>query len=115
MEFKKYDITVILCCYNSVSRLQSTLEHLFKQKLNSDISWEVLLIDNNSNDNTAEVSKSIWKSFDSEINFTVISEPMPGLSYARKKATNSANGELLVFCDDDNWLDDNIYKLLLIL
>ncbi|EIA10423.1 glycosyltransferase protein [Flavobacterium frigoris PS1] len=84
---------------------------MFKQKLNSDISWEVLLIDNNSNDNTAEVGTDIWKNFHSEINLTVISEPMPGLSYARKKAVSSAKGELLLFCDDDNWLDENYLQI----
>lgn len=105
MEFIKYDITVVLCCYNSATRLQPTLEHLEKQNLNSEIKWEILLVDNNSTDNTAEFAKEIWKTFAVEAQLTVVNEPNAGLSYARRKGVNKAKGEIIIFCDDDNWLD----------
>ncbi|WP_282073732.1 glycosyltransferase [Polaribacter atrinae] len=113
MKFTNYDITVVLCCYNSSSRLQPTLEHLFKQKLNLDVSWELLLIDNNSNDNTAEIAKEIWGGFNSKMDLRIINEPKPGLSNARKKGVNSSKGETLIFCDDDNWLDENYLQIAL--
>jgi glycosyltransferase involved in cell wall biosynthesis len=111
MTFTKYNITVVLCCYNSSARLKPTLEHLDKQKLDSNISWELLLIDNNSDDNTSEIAKEILNSFNSDITFEIIEEPISGLSNARKKGVKSAKGEVLIFCDDDNWLDENYLQI----
>jgi glycosyltransferase involved in cell wall biosynthesis len=105
------DISVVLCCYNSSSRLRPTLEHLAKQKINSQIKWEVILIDNNSNDNTSEFAKNIWLEVGDYIPFQVIPELKPGLSNARKKGIVSANGEILIFCDDDNWLEENYIQI----
>jgi glycosyltransferase involved in cell wall biosynthesis len=107
----KIDISVVLCCYNSSSRLRPTLEHLAKQKINSQIKWEVILIDNNSNDNTSEFAKNIWLEVGDYIPFQVIPELKPGLSNARKKGIDSAKGEILIFCDDDNWFDENYLQM----
>jgi len=111
MKFVNYDITVVLCCYNSFNRLQPTLEHLHRQKLDSNISWELILIDNNSNDKTSEFAQKTWNSFNSNVSFKIFVEPLSGLSNARKKGVNSAKGEVLIFCDDDNWLDEHYLQI----
>ncbi|WP_125722360.1 glycosyltransferase [Flavobacterium ustbae] len=111
MEPAKYHITVLLCCYNSANRLQPTLEHLAKQKLRQDINYEILLIDNNSSDNTSETALKIWKDLNSKAELNAISEPVAGLSHARKKGVNCAKGGLIVFCDDDNWLEENYLQI----
>lgn len=107
----KCNLTVIICCYNSASRIRPTLEHLSKQKQKNGLIFEVLLVDNNSKDNTSEIASEIWKSFNKKINLTVVSEIEIGLSHARKKGIKSSNGDLLVFCDDDNWLEENYLQI----
>lgn len=111
MELKRCDITVVVCCYNSARRLQPTLEHLVSQQLRSELNYELVLIDNNSTDNTSELAANIWKSFNSKINLTVVREPLSGLSHARKTGVSVAKGEIIIFCDDDNWLDVNYLQI----
>ncbi len=98
-------VSVIVCCYNSEQRLPKTLEALAKQKTNVD--WEVIVVDNNSTDNTAALATKLWKSFGAPTNLSVIKEPIPGLSSARMKGAKETEYEYLIFCDDDNWLCTN--------
>ena len=43
-------ISIIVYCYNSVLRLPKTLQHIGLQQ--TSISWEVIVVNNNSSDNT---------------------------------------------------------------
>jgi glycosyltransferase involved in cell wall biosynthesis len=95
-------VSVILCCYNSATRIESTLKALAAQK--ADFPWELILVDNRSTDNTADLSRQIWSSYQSAIELMIVQENTPGLSAARKKGIETAAGELLLFCDDDNQL-----------
>lgn len=100
-------ISVIICCYNSAQRLPETLDHLSKQKLLATINWEIIVVDNNSIDDTSNVAKKAWQSLNSDVPFTVIREPIPGLSNARRTGVKNASFEFILFCDDDNWLERN--------
>lgn len=111
MDDSKLDLSVIICCYNSSRRITPTLEHLSKQITNGVLKWEVVVVDNNSNDGTSELATRIWSELGSEINLKVVSESNPGLSNARKKGIGSSDGELLIFCDDDNWFDAHYVQL----
>ena len=105
------DLSVIVCCYNSAQRIRPTLEHLAKQKTTTSLKWEVIIVDNNSDDGTSELVFQIWKELKSEIAFNVVHENSPGLSNARKKGIVSANGEILIFCDDDNWFEEHYVQI----
>lgn len=101
-------ISVIICCYNSASRLPQTLRHLSKQKSRPGIaSWEIIIVDNGSSDNTEEAAYQIWRELGGEADLRVVKEPCPGVINARKKGVSEAKHEYLLFCDDDNWLDKN--------
>jgi glycosyltransferase involved in cell wall biosynthesis len=100
-------ISVVICCYNSTSRLQPTLKHIANQKVSKDIPWEIIIVDNNSDDGTSEYAKKLWQELNSNIPFQVIFEYQQGLSFARKKGINTALYEYILFCDDDNWLSNN--------
>ena len=97
-------ITVILCCFNSESRLLQTLSHLSKQITNG-LCWEVVVVDNNSTDATAEVARRHWVQLGSPASLNLVFEPKPGLSTARQKGLASSHYDLVLFCDDDNWLE----------
>ena len=72
---------------------------------------EVILVDNNCSDNTAKVAIEVWSKFGNPFCLSILTEPTPGLSYARKKGVLSAKGEIIVFCDDDNWLNENYLSM----
>jgi glycosyltransferase involved in cell wall biosynthesis len=100
------NISIIICCYNSANLIKPTLEHLANQKLDG-LSCEVILVDNNCTDNTIEVATNVWDSCGNPFTLRIETEKQPGLSYARRRGIMTAKGEITVFCDDDNWLDEN--------
>ncbi|MGF6928012.1 glycosyltransferase involved in cell wall biosynthesis [Chitinophaga sp. W2I13] len=105
-------VSVIICCYNSASRLPQTLAHLNEQVVPEDFSWEIILVNNASTDNTVEYTSTVWKE-NKPANATcrVVEELTRGQMYARKRGAREANYECLIFCDDDNLLDKNYVYL----
>jgi len=97
-------VSLIICTYNGAHLLQQTLSFILRQKVPAFVSWEVLVIDNASTDNTADVVMNAWQS---SIPLRIINEPRKGLIYARYRGITEAKYEYLSFIDDDNWIDEN--------
>jgi glycosyltransferase involved in cell wall biosynthesis len=97
-------VSVIVCCYNSASRLPITLKHLGSQITNPQLEWEVIVVNNNSSDNTAQVAMEVWNKLNTSVILRIEDEPSPGLSAARLKGITSSAFDFIIFCDDDNWL-----------
>lgn len=100
-------ISVILCCYNSAKRLPETLAYLAKQKVQDTLKWEVVIVNNNSSDNTVLIAKSLWNDLKTSTPLIIVDEFESGLAFAREKGISQAKYDILVWCDDDNWLCDN--------
>jgi glycosyltransferase involved in cell wall biosynthesis len=96
-------ISIIVCCYNSAKRLPETLKHLANQQVSGSFKWEVILVNNNSSDNTVQIAKDLWGGLGATTPLIVIDESEPGLSFARKKGISQATYDILLWCDDDNW------------
>ncbi|WP_257666881.1 glycosyltransferase family A protein [Parapedobacter tibetensis] len=101
-------ISVIICTFNGALKLKSTLDHLMKQKTDRLFSWEILLIDNSSTDNSLKIAKTYWaKKAPPNIKLTTIVETSAGKYYALQQGISHANYEFFVICDDDNWLHED--------
>jgi len=100
-------VSVVICCHNSSSRLPETLRHLSRQRTDNALGVEMIIIDNNSSDDTALESARIWDTLGSPYALSVFSEPRPGLSFARQKGFQEARYPYILLCDDDNWLEEN--------
>jgi len=96
-------ISVIICTHNGAARLPETLGHLAGQKFRDPLRWELLLIDNGSNDGSSELARKLWPE-NASAAMRVIAEPRLGVSIARQRGISEARGELICFVDDDNWL-----------
>jgi glycosyltransferase involved in cell wall biosynthesis len=103
------EVSVIICCYNSVRRLPVTIQHLFNQKDTGSINWEVIIVDNASTDGTYEFAINLLSK--GQINFQVVKELNPGQAAARLKGYQVSKYEYLLYCDDDNHLGDNYVSL----
>jgi len=95
-------VSVIICCYNSASRIEPTLEYLCKQTLLSE-QMELILVDNNCTDNTVELAEKILES--ASFSYQIIQEFTPGLSSARMAGIKQSKFNLVAYVDDDNWLE----------
>ncbi|PZR25073.1 MAG: hypothetical protein DI535_19625 [Citrobacter freundii] len=100
-------VTVIICCYNSAGRIAETLRHLAQQELQADLRFEVLLVNNASTDDTVATAQKTWEELSPGISLRIVNEQVPGQNHARRKGIEEAAFEIIIFCDDDNWLNKN--------
>jgi len=105
MPVSQCGVSVIICCHNSSQRISTTLHWLANQQFSEVIPWEILLVDNASTDQTAEIAAREWNNC--EVPLRIVSESQLGLSNARQKGIREATYEFLCFVDDDNWVAEN--------
>ena len=92
-------LSVIICTYNRATYLYSLLKSIAQNTLGKN-NFEVLLIDNNSNDNTISVLEQFKTDFP-EMEIRYFFENQQGLSFARNRGIKEAAGDVLVYVDDD--------------
>ncbi|MEA5504227.1 hormogonium polysaccharide biosynthesis glycosyltransferase HpsE [Halotia wernerae UHCC 0503] len=97
------DFTVAIPTYNGASRLPELLERLRNQLDTENFSWEIIVVDNNSNDNTAKLVQTYQENWQSPYPLKYCFEAKQGAAYARKQAVEVALGKLIGFLDDDNY------------
>lgn len=100
-------ITVAICTYNGQDRLGKVLEELSYQFIPNNMSWEILVVDNNSQDNTQKCVSDYQKKWIGKISLRYTFEPKQGLAFARQHAVEQAQGKLVGFVDDDNFPSRN--------
>ena len=92
-------LSIIICSYNRASYISDALTSLYNQSSELD-NCEVIIVDNNSTDNTKEVY-AIWRQTNTNGQFTFISETKQGASFARNTGAAIAKGQWVCFMDDD--------------
>ncbi|YAF94778.1 MAG: hormogonium polysaccharide biosynthesis glycosyltransferase HpsE [Nodularia sp. CChRGM 3473] len=97
------DFTVAIPTYNGASRLPEIIERLRNQLHTENFSWEIIVVDNNSTDNTAQVVKSYQENWQFPYPLKYCFETKQGAAYARQKAIEEAKGKFIGFLDDDNY------------
>ena len=103
------DFTVAIPTYNGANRLPLVLEKLRSQINIENISWEVIIVDNNSSDNTSKIVQDYQSRFSEFVSIRYLFEPQQGAAFARLKAIKEAKGTYIGFLDDDvlpekNWI-----------
>ena len=91
----KLDFTVVIATYNGSSRLGKVLDCLRCQIGTSMIDWEVIVVDNNSTDDTAKIVAQYQATWPDDIPLRYEFEPQQGAGYARqlrhKRGEQSSN------------------------
>ena len=101
-------ISVIVCTFNRCTSLARTLNELVACEP-PDCPWEIVVVDNNSIDDTALVVARFQDQSDVRVRY--VFERRQGLSYARNTGVEAARGDILAFTDDDcrpdrRWLQE---------
>jgi glycosyltransferase involved in cell wall biosynthesis len=99
-------ISVLICTRNRASSLLRTLQTLLALPDTRAYEYEVVVVDNASQDDTRTVIQTLQRA---HTRLLYQYEAKPGLSYARNTAIRQSHGELIAFTDDDvlvteNWL-----------
>jgi glucosyl-dolichyl phosphate glucuronosyltransferase len=94
-----FDVTVVLCTYNRCRHLTGALESIAKSKMADSVTWEILIVDNNSTDQTRDVVQGFCHRYPQRVRY--VFEPKQGLSYARNAGIEHSRGKVLAFTDDD--------------
>jgi glycosyltransferase involved in cell wall biosynthesis len=90
-------ISSIICTWNRASLLAETLSSFERLEIPADIEWELIVVDNNSTDQTA----SVLTTFEGRLPLRRAFELRAGKSRAANLAVGLATGELLLWTDDD--------------
>ena len=95
------DVTVVICTRNRAAQLNNVLESAAKLHVPHGLRWELVVVDNGSSDNTADVVAS----FRDRLPARVVREEAAGLSHARNCGVVEAAGRYICWTDDDVLLD----------
>ena len=91
------DVSIVIATYNRCAMLTGVLEQLCRQQVPAGVTWEVLVVDNNSTDATPHVGAR----FAGRLPIRVIREPTPGKSHALNTGLDASPAEWVLFTDDD--------------
>jgi glycosyltransferase involved in cell wall biosynthesis len=102
------DASVLIATFNRSALLDETLAFLATMRTAPGLSWEVLIVDNNSSDDTRGVVERHQQTFPVPLRY--LFEPNQGRSSALNAGIAAARGRVLAFTDDDvrvadGWLD----------
>ena len=106
-----YQVSVIVPVYKVEKYIEKCARSLFEQTLSS---IEFIFVDDCSPDNSIAILKSVLNEYPSRISDTRIvrHEYNRGLAAARNTGRSIAQGEYLISCDSDDWVDQNMYELM---
>ncbi len=97
-------VSIIIPTFNRSKVLKRALESIYKQSYSE---YEIIVIDDGSTDKTAEMISELF----ADVNY--IYQSNSGVSAARNKGLEQAQGEWLAFLDsDDEWLPQKLEKQL---
>lgn len=97
---KTLGISILICSYNGCSKLKKTLDYI--KNLKSDQPWELIVVDNNSTDNTFEfVGQELNET---DLDFSIYKCDTLGKMNAFWAGVRNAKYAYILDCDDDNWL-----------
>ena len=106
-----YDVSIIMPMFNASEFLEETLNSVLSQR-NNFVSFEVLIIDDSSTDNSMEIAQSFVREFPKI--FKVMKNPRKGVSSARNYGIEQAMGKYIMFLDSDDLLGlktvENLYN-----
>src|SRR5258706_654344 len=92
-------ISAVICTYNRAEYLGRAIESLAHQDLDS-AGYEIIVVDNNSTDTTAQLVKNSIEAYPS-IQIRYVLETEQGLSAARNRGAHEAAGNYIAYVDDD--------------
>lgn len=96
MTLRTYGVSVVISTFNRCEQLQKALDALLAQTTR--VSFEVIVVDNNSTDDTKTV---VAERLSRAPHMRYVFEPAQGLPHARNAGIRAASAPIIAFTDDD--------------
>ncbi len=93
-------ISAVICSYNRARFVIDAVESIFNQDFDKN-SFEVVVIDNNSTDNTLELLEK-YKEEHPQYYFRFYTEEQQGVAYTRNRCVTESVGQIVAYLDDDS-------------
>ena len=103
------EVSVVIPTYNRSHSLSDTLNSVLLQ--HGDTEFEIVVVDNNSIDDTFDVVHSFMAEHPGKIRYVV--ETHQGNAYARNSGIENALGKIIAFVDDDITVQNNWMEVLI--
>ncbi len=104
-------LTVVVPVYNARKYLSRCLDSLLSQCVGFVGKYEILCIDDGSTDGSARILDEYRRLYPDI--FRVITQSNRGVAKTRNRGIDEAQGEIVTFCDQDDYLVPNAYRYLL--
>jgi glycosyltransferase involved in cell wall biosynthesis len=98
-------LSIIICTYNREKYIYGVLQSLAQNNFPTHL-YEIVLVNNNSTDTTEEKCKAFQQDYP-QVAFRYFIETNQGLSFARNRGIMEAQGDMLVFLDDDSFVNQD--------
>lgn len=105
LDMNKPKLTLLICTHNGANTISKTLDFIASQKDIGYGTYEVLVVDNASTDETFQVASSTIK--EKSLNGRVVQETKIGKINAFLKGIHEARSDLVSIIDDDNLIRPN--------
>lgn len=93
------DLSIVVCTYNREKYIEKCMQHCYNQTLNKS-DYELILVNNNSPDNTEELCLK-FKESHPDLNMVYVNEKNQGHTWARNRGITESSGKIISFLDDD--------------
>lgn len=101
-------LSVIICTYNRDKYIYNVLKSIAENDFPKD-RYEIVLVNNNCTDQTESECSRFLQDF-SDVDLKIFKEAHQGLSYARNRGISEAEGDVLVYVDDDAVVNSGYLK-----
>jgi glycosyltransferase involved in cell wall biosynthesis len=109
------DASIVIGTFNRAPLLRATLDSIAAMRVPRDLEWEVIVVDNNSTDDTQATVEARTATFSTVLRY--LFEPRQGKSYAVNTGLTASAATVVAFTDDDvevdvDWLRAGVEPLL---
>jgi glucosyl-dolichyl phosphate glucuronosyltransferase len=109
----KMRVTAAICTWNRAESLRRTLDSLATMRVPTNLDWDLLIINNNCTDHT----DAVIREFCGRLPIQRLLESKQGQSHARNRAIDAAQGDYVIWTDDDvvvdlDWLAAYVHAFL---
>jgi glucosyl-dolichyl phosphate glucuronosyltransferase len=99
------EVSIVIPTYNRSELLRNAVLSVLRQERDTTSTFEVIVVDNNSRDDTEGVVRSLINQYPRQLRY--VFESNQGNAYARNTGIDNAKGAIIAFIDDDVIVDPN--------